>query len=353
MLSTLSSARTVCDELLWDCFRINVAKAIDPNNQRSMLAFERRVANALTKAAKGSEAKALRAMLAKLNVDWPSLTQAEVSKVAAAAKRAWDKALPSAGTGGRIQGTLANSGKKVARAAKAKTVQRFKLDAGTALSEIDKRYLDAVAKNGALDATAFHGTKGTHLAKKAKKIIADGMKSGMGREGITSALRSGLPKLAEKLSQNYFRTLASYSMVTARSYGDLTAMAEGGVSRYKIEAVLDRRTTPCCRNMHGKTFEVAAAIKTLNSAAASSTPQNVTPWQYEGKDSKGQRYLYYKTPSGARRRTANINRSGYGRVDNTGSYTDKLSDTQLQARGIDTPPFHGNCRTTIIPEMDS
>ena len=102
--------------------------------------------------------------------------------------------------------------------------------------------------------------------------------------------------------------------------------------------------------MHGKTFEVSAAIRRQLDVEGAPEPEaikDMLPFVGHGRDDNGE-FLYYK--QGEKRvRVANVDDSGIGRRDDTGKFSRVMSDKQLSRSGILMPPFHGRCRTLILP----
>lgn len=97
------------------------------------------------------------------------------------------------------------------------------------------------------------------------------------------------------------------------SYGMLHEARARGISRYRIDAVLDDRTTDICRNMHGRIFTVEAAYSRTQSLLSITDPNTLKsrapfPAMFELEDT---------------------------------------SDADLQAAGIDVPPFHFLCRSVV------
>jgi hypothetical protein len=105
-----------------------------------------------------------------------------------------------------------------------------------------------------------------------------------------------------------------------------------------------------CRLMHGKQFEVSAAIRRqldVEGAAEPEAIKDLLPFVGHGRDDNGE-FLYYK--QGEKRvRVANVDDSGIGRRDDTGKFSRVMSDKQLARSGILMPPFHGRCRTLVLP----
>lgn len=97
------------------------------------------------------------------------------------------------------------------------------------------------------------------------------------------------------------------------AYGMLYEARARGISKYRIDAVIDDRTTEICRNMNGRTFEVEFAF------------------------TKTQTLLNTTNPTDQKKLAP------FPELDQIR----ELSDAELQARGHDTPPFHFLCRSVV------
>jgi hypothetical protein len=109
----------------------------------------------------------------------------------------------------------------------------------------------------------------------------------------------------------YWRVVANAAASRAYHYGAMKAGEILGVRAYALQAVLDERTSEICRELDGRVFWLADAVRLLERAAVASVEEikQIMPW-----------------PRSV-----------------TGLTTEQLRDT-----GCMVPPFHGNCRTTII-----
>lgn len=154
--------------------------------------------------------------------------------------------------------------------------------------------------------------------------------------------------------------LARVPLVTANVVTIEPMPTQSSSNAYDIEVDVDHgfiaegvvvHNSAVCRLMHGKTFEVSAAIKRHLDVEASGDPESVKslmPFVGHGKDQDGNEILYVKDGN-KRVRVANVIDSGIGKLDDTGKFGSVMSDTELAKRGILVPPFHGRCRTLMIP----
>lgn len=134
--------------------------------------------------------------------------------------------------------------------------------------------------------------------------------------------RDGAPLEAEALRQlvaarmaatPFWRIVANAVTSRAYHYAYLRRGQEGGANWYRIVAVRDRRTSAICRYMHGREFQVSAAVALMETVSSDPHPEayrTQMPW----------------LPA------ATIT---------------SLDATELEGRGFIAPPFHGNCRSTV------
>lgn len=107
------------------------------------------------------------------------------------------------------------------------------------------------------------------------------------------------------------------NLTTSRliSYGFLAEAVEIGVTTYQINEVLDARTCPVCRIMHGRTFEVTSELGRVDQRLRTLDPQelkSMAPWPKNTK--AGLRTLQ------------------------------SMTEADMQSAGYGSPPFHPGCR---------
>ena len=102
------------------------------------------------------------------------------------------------------------------------------------------------------------------------------------------------------------------------SYGMLYEARAQGVSQYRIDAILDTRTTDICRGMDGKVFEVEKAFERVGELLGVEDPETVKSMSpFPPQDQEAILDLM------------------------------KLDASELQNMGFDTPPFHFLCRSVV------
>ncbi len=143
----------------------------------------------------------------------------------------------------------------------------------------------------------------------------------------------------------YWEVVASAFVGQGRSFAQVSSYAEAGVQRYRIEAVLDERTTHICRFLHGKTFAVADALRKFEQVERLEQPEDIKrllPWVRERLD--GERLTLH----GAGVPVADVARSALGRRDDVGEFRPYVAEERLGDAGLGFPPFHGLCRSSTL-----
>lgn len=186
----------------------------------------------------------------------------------------------------------------------------------------------------------------------ARKIIASGLKEGLGNADIARNLRKNIPDLYEMRTGQYSETVANVAVQRARTGAQLTTYEQAGVQVLEIQAVLDERTTEQCRFMDGQIIEVADARAVYDAGINVANPEDiasVNPFIEERRDKRtGERWL--QTANGAK--LATIDRSGKGTLDDRGSMRQHISSKGFGKAGIGMPPYHFRCRTYTVPRFD-
>lgn len=156
------------------------------------------------------------------------------------------------------------------------------------------------------------------LSEQIAKTIKDGMVEGLGREAIGGKLKSFFDKYPGVQSKPdvYWRGMAANGMNRSRNFGLISGYQDVGVKQLRVLAVIDSRTSPICREMNGKIIPVARAADQRDAMMAAESPEDIktiSPW------------LAVKDIAG-------------------------LSTAKIMDKGMIMPPFHFNCRSTVVEE---
>jgi SPP1 gp7 family putative phage head morphogenesis protein len=333
-------------------YLLPVSKALDPLNPVDYAVIEARFSRALRNAVKGSEGSALRGAIDALDIDWRKASASQKDAAFLAADSAIKKHTAKAAKAAvRVIKTRSES---IVLASRKSVKRKFSLDSGEKLTPVDKRIISHSAKSQAGFIRDEYGRQRAGLSKTARGIVSDGLKKGESRKQIVDRLDATLTAKGVKRSRWYWDTVANNISNRSRSYASLVSYKEHGIQRYIFDAVLDEVTTPQCRFLHGRSFEVELAVtkyKEVEDSSKFDAVVDIQPWIRSGKNAEGQEQIYIPHRDGSREVIADIKRSGVGNVDDTGEFRRRLSDAQLHSRGVTVPPLHGGCRSRIIPDF--
>jgi SPP1 gp7 family putative phage head morphogenesis protein len=199
-----------------------------------------------------------------------------------------------------------------------------------------------------------YGRRLGSLSEKARAIVASGLEQGLGRADIAGELERAARGALVERSPFYWELVASSFIGQGRSFAQMSSYAEAGIQRYRIEAVLDERTTHICRYLHGKSFEVADALRRFERVETMEQPEDIKrelPWVREGRDAETGRTRLYVDGGAGRRMIAEVSRSGTGIRDDPGEFRPLASDRGLADVGVGFPPFHALCRSTCLAQV--
>lgn len=345
---TLERGIAAVDETVELLTRARISKALDPLKPRDYLVILNRLTKRLEGVTKQGENAAMRAALDSLDVRWASMGPERIDKVIAAANQVLRKRV--AHIPAKVEAVLKVEGPRISKATRASMNTTFDLGIETNLDQRDIRVEKAVRVSTINFIRDNFGDRADELSERARNIVARGLSRGYGSDQIGQLLRMGL---GDRVSQSsaYWRMIAGSFATHARTSVQVGALEDARVESYLFQAVLDEATSAVCRHYHGKVFTVGAARSQVERVAELSDPEqivNVSPWVREGRARNGDSILYVKQGKRAVR-IATIERSGVGRKDDVGEFTNGKSTATLTRLGILFPPLHGHCRSTIVP----
>jgi len=341
-LLQVTSARQALDVVLEGYLRLPIAKALDLSTVKGFDAAVARLATTLRAATAKTEDQAFRAAIAALDVDWGrSSAEQRASLIRQAMREAG--AVLRAGVP-TVEAKLGTAARDVLRATR-QGVRARGLTVSADFNALDRRMIDYLRSSETAFVRDAYGRRLQSLSERARAVVADGLEQGLGRSDLAAALEQAAGKALRAPSRFYWETIAGSFTGRGRSYGQLSALAEAGIERYRIEAVLDEHTTPTCRFLHGRVFAVQSALASFR--AAEEHPEDlkdISPWVRERRDPETGRRLLYVGRGDEHIPLADELRSGLGRRDDVGEFR-ALADPA--ANGLMFPPFHGLCRTVL------
>lgn len=174
---------------------------------------------------------------------------------------------------------------------------------------------------------------GTHLSRTISATVTrEALVAGLGRAEVGRIVRGvvegtfpgvAVPETFRGSTEQYFSALAGTVRNRASNFGAIATFEEAEVRRYRISAVLDKRTSAICSFMDSKEFSVRSARRQIDRTLAAEDPdavKAVAPWVSASK-------------------AETIAGEGDARSQ----------EVALDAAGLQLPPYHGACRTTVLP----
>ena len=334
----------------------SVAKAsreLDPRSSEGFLRIVDQVARALRRAAQGAEADAVRRVIDQLDVDWPHLTDADRMRIVRAANEAIAGVPPAIMP--KVHEVLDLEAGRVVRGTRRSVKQKFSLKISSDFTRTDERIAQFVARSQTNFIRDEYGRRQVAFSEKARQIVSRGIAQGLGRDEISRQLREAFRNTAVNRSAFYWDVVASAFVGRARSAAEVSSYAEAGISHYLIIAVLDEVTTDICRFLHGKRFSVGASMAQFARIERLRDPERIKheqPWLQVRQDRRGNRVIVVPTERGDVR-VAVVEDSAERKhaKDERGRFRSGMSAAKLEAINVGPPPYHGLCRTNVVPDI--
>jgi len=330
-----------------------VEKVIDPRSPGGFLRIVNQIGRALRGAAGDAEADAVRRAIERLDVDWPNLTGEARAEVVRAANLALAD-LPAIVLP-KVDQVLGVEANRVVLGARSGVRRTFGLKIGADLSRTDERIAKFVRESQSNFIRDELGRRREDLSARAREIASEGIKQGLGRDAISAQLRDAYRSTTASRNAFYWDVVASAFVNRARSLAEVSAYSEAGISHYIISAVLDEVTTDICRYLDGKRLSVGAAMEQFRRVDRLRDPERIKleqPWLQVRQDARGNRAIFVPTEDRPVR-VAVVEESAElaGLKDERGTFRAGLGSSRLEAVNVGTPPYHGLCRTTTLPEV--
>lgn len=349
-LAVVAQARRVADAFAAELLQEPVAKAMDLGTPRG---FDRAVASLaaeLRRQASRPERDAVREAVRVLDIDWRRTTPEQRRRLVSEAMNAAGRA--TALIPARIQATLGPAADEVISATRSHGRRAQGLAIGAEFNAVDRRIAAHVTRTQVNFVTDELGRRVEGFGAEARRIVAEGLEAGLGRDDLSAALQAAAQDALAGRSAFYWDVVAGAFVGNGRSYAQLSSYAEAGIARYLIEAVLDERTTEICRYLHGKVFKVGDALRRFDALDRLDAPEDVKqaqPWVREVTDAATGHRVLYVDRGGVRTPIVEVTRSGFGARDDRGDHGRSVSNRELMDLGVSFPPYHGLCRTTTLP----
>lgn len=192
-----------------------------------------------------------------------------------------------------------------------------------------------------------YGRISNSMSQRARAIIASGVDRGLGRDEIARELAQMTGKGVR--SEAYYRTVAGVHVARGRSYSLGASFRAAGIEYFRIEAVLDDRTTHQCQFLHKKILPVGASMGHITRTMNDPRPEAVLSNQPFIVDEGNK--LTIPTAGGGSATVATISDrgTGAGPSGTPASFSSGMSQSEMVSAAIGFPPYHFGCRTTVVP----
>ena len=338
--------------------RLRVTKAtLDPLRPADFDRIVAKLSGMMARNAGHIGKEAMESFASTLRIDWANGTERKLSAAAKRLNGAMRAA--QAKTWTAVKGTVQASGLKTAKQTAASTVASFNFDVAGSLKVKDIEALQRSISASAHFMRDFHMNRlAPALSVQMRGIVTSGLYHGLSPDDMARNLRKGLGSTAAKYSQSYLNVVASAVSGRARSFSQLTSYAGAGIQTYEVSAIIDQVTTPFCRMIDGTILSVDRGLQGFAATDALSDPMGVQftqPWVSErtiqGGADEGKKGLFIRGENGSKLAGV-IERSGYGKENDKGTFSKQMSPKQLESANIGPPPYHSRCRTTTLPGLE-
>lgn len=289
------------------------------------------------------EVDAVRAAISVLDVDWSHTTAAQRRQLVSAALVAAGR--KTALIPAQIRASFNEAAREIFDATRIHARQEQGLAIGADFNAIDRRAIAHITRSQGNFVRDELGRRLDDLGQRARQIVADGLEAGLGRAELAGYLADAARGALVNRAPFYWEVVAGSFVGRGRAFAQVSALAEAGIDRYQFQAVLDARTTPQCRFLHGRVFSVRRALGHLRAVDELDNPEDlkrISPWV---RERGGQLYVRHAQGDVV---LADIVRNALGTDDDVGEFRAHVNDDRLAELGALLPPLHGLCRSTII-----
>lgn len=334
-------------EILRRAYGIEVRKARNPLDDGDFVAIVSRVSNALKTAAGPEEAAAAARAAERLDRNWERLSDDERAAAIKAAtdelRKAPGKFMPA------VDVVIKASVEEVVPETRRQMIALHRLRIQADTTARDERTIKTVREVESFFVRDRYGQLADDLSARAREVVARGLEDGLGSKQISEDLQGVMAK-AER-PDSYWDLIATTLSNRARTFTQVHAFDDAGIKDFRVSAVMDQVTSNICRYLNGRVFHVAAASKRIDSVKGSDPEAilSLMPWVQDGRLENGKRAMYYKDAGGGKHVVATILESAVGRLDEAGTFGRGMQEGALERAGIVCPPYHGKCRTVLVP----
>jgi hypothetical protein len=291
-----------------------------------------------------------------INANWAGATDAELALLTSRFNASFRE------IGGRhwvnIRGQVYHRTTGLGNAVKRATVKRYDIAISPNLALKDASAIQRMTAAHSHYVTDAMGNIATASSRQARMVVRNGLAKGLGSKEIGRDLFKALGDSLAGRTRAYFDMAAISMLNRAQTFSKAQTYSEAGVQKLIWDSVLDELTTRTCRFADGQVFSVRKVLGQFAKTDALKDPRDVRftqPWMRERKiksgEHKGLMGLFLRGKDGKDSMVAAELTSGMGKLNDRGTWHPAMDIETLEDRGFSAPPGHGNCRSTISPDM--
>jgi hypothetical protein len=204
----------------------------------------------------------------------------------------------------------------------------------------DTKAINNLSKMGYKQMPWSYANMGQSVTASMQRQLQQGLTEGLNYKVVVNDIVKALPQKITNKEKHFLNVTAQNVLARSRSQSQLLTYRNAEITYIKAHSVLDQRTTPFCRWIHGQVLEVNnMADYYQNAIDTDADPRQAFPWVKEktNKDT-GIQTFSFQDPSGKNRVFA----SG---VEGAVKFEKGYNMNKIQGYGI-FPPYHALCRTT-------
>lgn len=175
---------------------------------------------------------------------------------------------------------------------------------------IDKQALETLQRHGVYWVKTYFDVQ---LKEQVQRIGARVIEEGLDRVAAGELFQQAFEEQLGTYGARYWRGFSNHVVTRSRELGRVEGYVRAGIEYLEVRAVLDRRTTRICKEMHGRIIKVSRAVELRDKLINAENPEQVkqiAPWRKPEEVAE--------VP------------------------TEKLPT------GLSLPPYHFNCRTRTV-----
>jgi len=288
-------------------------------------------------------------------IDWGNLTETQLeARLARIAAILPDRSAMSAGVAD-LSAYLKREGREVFEATKGGFSNRYNISLEASFNLQDERALANIVDQQAFFVRNSYGLRSEWMSSRARTMVQQGLAEGLSSSAIAQEMRVAIPGSYEARMRGYYDVVSHHFVARAQERGALSLYMDAGVTRVRLVAVQDERTTEWCRSHDGAIIDVRREAAKQNRIDQLANPEDVryeSPWISERLERDAGGIPTGRSVMGAFKAPGQfvplryVERPGAGTLS-PGRYSPVpgVGQDKIESIGIGFPPYHGRCRS--------